>query len=190
MSDWLELAQTTVPLALGIVAYFLGGLNERKRDERTLAREELARKHLRAEARDNERHAFQQATLIELQVSLIALGRSATLTMMADLENIRNTGKFGMLPEDVGGAAELETRGNYHRLVNRVLDDELRAELFSVNDAATAVSYPPTNWKSLSKGEAEALVHTRWARLATELDRVQKALGAALRTELARTDPD
>lgn len=187
MQQWLNLAQVVAPLALGIVAFFLGGLNERKRDERTLEREDIARKHLQREAVDNERHGFQRETLLSLQESLIAVARIGFITLLEDRRIIRETGTFGMLPEEIGGIEARNAMGNFNRLAHRILDESLRADLLRFSGLVSKVTLPPVGWESLSPEQAAASFEKCESDLSAEMSHVQEALGVALRLELART---
>jgi hypothetical protein len=54
----------------GVAAFFVGGVNERRRDERLSAREQAAQEQVARERRDDERHRFQLENYLALQNAL------------------------------------------------------------------------------------------------------------------------
>lgn len=183
----LTVVSTLLTVLGSVGAYFLGGLNERKRDERALARDETARRQNREEDLERERHEFQLANLLKLQESLRRVTRSAFLIITADRHSVAATGNFTLLPPETseGGFANSIRFG---RLVERVVDDKLREELKAFNSYLSNVSLPPTDWRDLKKQDAEELLHDRYVELARKASDVGALLGVQLRSELNRRE--
>jgi hypothetical protein len=179
--DWLG---DSVTLALGIGGFFLGGLNERGRDRRLSAREKTARDEAAKERRDSERHQFQLDNYLALQDALRDFVRACIAISFSDRKNIQDHGHFSQSLPGLSDA-EIEARGTYLRLLNRVLDDKLREALRRLLNLAGDVITPPSN-KSISQDDALAWIRDGLSRLTASVDEVNDMLGERLRTELRR----
>ncbi|TFB99724.1 MULTISPECIES: hypothetical protein [Cryobacterium] len=187
LSTLLASLPTLITAVAGVGAYFLGGLNERKRDERAMAREEAARQGKRAEDLERERHEFQLANLLKLQESLRKVTRSAVLSVIADQRSVAATGTFTFAPSEIDVGA-FENTIRFIRLVERVTNDELRQTLNEFGSHLGTLSLPPMNWADLTKEASERILNARFSGLAPRSKHIAELLGLHLREELNRRD--
>jgi len=182
--DWLA---SVVPVVLGIGGFFAGGYNERLRDERTFQREKATRDEQVRVSREDERHQFQLENYLALQDAALELMRSSVQLWMHDLMTLRETGKFSISPPELSERA-LVARTDYRRLMERVLNDELRAALSDLSSlTADATMQKVQNPPSATAAEAE--LDRKNAKMGTAYEKVSNLLGARLREELNRAAP-
>jgi hypothetical protein len=67
---WLAVLGLVVPAGTGLIGYVLAGRNEQARDDRAAKREAVARRASVRERLQEQSHAFQRETLLELQDAL------------------------------------------------------------------------------------------------------------------------
>lgn len=163
--------------------YGLAGINESRRDERALKREIRTGREARTELGTRKHHEFQLEILLELQDALRELVRSTVRIILSDRATLKTHGKTYLLPEDINLHA-YDARINYIRLINRVTDDALRAELESMSHyAASVVGSLPETEPDDPKAEI-----VRLDRLESDLtlkhEEVTQQLGIQLRSEL------
>jgi len=77
-ASWAAIVGPITILLGGLGGYWLAGRNDDARDRRTVAREESARRAALADRLEEDRHAFQRDTLLELQDELQRLARATT----------------------------------------------------------------------------------------------------------------
>jgi|GEM_PF-5494276 hypothetical protein len=179
--DWLG---PSVTLALGVAAFFVGGLNERQRDQRLSVREHQAREQAARERRADERNRFQLENYLALQDALRECMRAHTMIIWADIARVKEHGNFGHLPEDLDQEA-FSADILFNRLANRVLDDEMRDQLGEFKSAAVTTKAPPLD-KSISNEDAIALLHGRNSTLSDVYQKTADMVGVRLRLELGR----
>ena len=181
-TDWISSIATVV---VGVGGFLLGGLNERRRDERTSQRENASRAEEARERRESERHQFQLENYLALQEALRKFMRATVKILWADRAVVNTTGGFMMLQPELSQKA-FKSGIRFIRLMNRVVDDDLRGRLSAFNSLTTEASLPPINWKSLSKESALALLDSRESRLSNSFSDADEKLGDLLRQELNR----
>lgn len=180
--DWLGSVATVI---VGIGGFFLGGLNERRRDERAFQREEKARTDVRRDRREDERHEFQLANYLALQDALRRHMRATVKCIYADRHSVESTGKFAMLPPGLSEKS-FKTAITFSRLLNRVVNDELRGLLGQLQSLAAQAGLPPMDWRTMPKDRALNLLDSRNLELASKYEEVSVKLGELLRQELNR----
>lgn len=179
--DWLE---PSVTLVLGVAAFFVGGANERRRDQHLSAREQAAREQAARDRRDDERHRFQLENYLALQDALREHMRANAMIIRADRAIVNELGHFTLLPEGLSQTA-FDTGIVFGRLVNRVLDDELRNQLRQFNSMLADSTMPPLD-KTISKEKTIALLDGRDRALTDMYQVVADMVGDHLRRELQR----
>ncbi len=123
--NWLAVIGLVVPAGTGLVGYVLAGRNEQARDERAAKREAVARRASVRERLDEERHAFQRATLLELQDALQRQARSVAKIINYDRRTLRERGTLTLLGPELNDES-YEIGVTTRRLQERVLDAALR----------------------------------------------------------------
>ena len=180
--DWIG---NSVTLLLGIGAFFAGAITERKRDDRAFEREKAARYADAREKLEDERHQFQLDTLLALQDATREYMRAVVRGLWADRNAIKLTGNFGNLPEDVD--RELFEKGiNFSRLINRVVDDDLRNAFHQLIALGSEAALPPIDQKSRTPADLLDVVAKRESSLSVYFQEVSTLLGDVLRSELNR----
>lgn len=168
---------------IGTVAGYLGaGWNEARRDKRSAEREASARHAALVEKLEEERHAFQQDTLLELQDKLLELVRVVAMANKFDAQSVKEKGKVTELPDSVGGEGSRRIFGDVARLRSRVLDPELRQKIGEFT--ALCASDP------VVQGEDFFAPHAAWIQRDIEVSReyelLAEHLGRVIRGELDR----
>jgi hypothetical protein len=181
--NWLALLGLVVPAAAGLAGYVLAGRNERARDERAAAREAMARRALVRERLDEQRHAFQRETLLELQDALQRLVRCAARTILHDQKTLKEHGTLTLLGEELNEES-YEIGVATRRLQERVLDPALRdaVEQFRSHVSGVEASFVVVNELSAEDG----IKHLQ-GQLRTMTEHyvvVNELVGTALRVEL------
>jgi len=184
VADIWTVLPTAITGAASIAAYFLGGLNERRRDERVSARERAAREDDRAASAERSRNEFQLATLLELQESTRRLAQSTARTIIFDERTMKEQGQFTPRPGgfDEGGD---ENHIRFIQLSSRVLDDDLRKALEEFNAAAMEMQMPPLG--QMSKGQALKIMSSRFDSFSKKAGPIVELIGEKVR-ELLNLD--
>lgn len=130
-----ELALITPVLVLGssISGYFFAGVNEAKRDERAREREVGARKELEEATRARSWHEFQLTSMLELQDAIVELARATGRILLSDEKTLEIQGKYYQIPVELNEHADVARR-NLIRLLHRITNEDLRAELENFNN--------------------------------------------------------
>jgi hypothetical protein len=181
--NWLALVGLVVPAATGLAGYVLAGHNERARDERAAVREAMARRASVRERLDEQRHAFQRETLLELQDALQRLVRCTARMILHDQKTLKEHGKLTRLGEELDEES-YETGVTTRRLQERVLDAALRA---AVDEFRRHVTEVETSFISVNDMNAEdGIRHLDGLQmdLVQHYVRLSDQLGTALRVEL------
>lgn len=162
-----------------LVGYQLAGKNESNRDQRTMERENEARRDIKIESREIDWHNFQMTTLLELQGALLELTRATSMVLTADERSLRTSSQYSLLGEGLTEPAR-SAHQNLIRLMNRVTNEELRASLTKFNSRTTAMVVislsPITNLNE----EIKNLVSHR-TELSHLFEEVNEKLGVILR---------
>lgn len=186
MLDWIA---PVVPVVTAFGGFWLAGRNEEKRDQRTLAREDVSRRAARAERLSDERHEIQRQTLFDLQDELVDLGSFTSRIVMFDRRNPGRTrdGKAVQLPDEINEGFTDKMR-SVQRLRSRILDSELRAEVATFTELCThATMIDPT------AGSPEELVDSadrKIQQLAKYFPPLIDRLGEGIRGEIDRLRAD
>jgi hypothetical protein len=123
--NWIAVLGLIVAPVTGLLGYVLAGRNERARDERAAKREAVARRASVRERLDEERHAFQRETLLELQDALQRQVRCAAKVIIHDRSTLREHGTLTQVGPELSGES-YEIGVTTRRLQERVLDGALR----------------------------------------------------------------
>jgi hypothetical protein len=123
--NWLAVIGFVVPAGTGLIGYVLAGRNEQARDERAAKREATARRASVRERLEEERHAFQRETLLELQDALQRQVRSVAKIILHDRRTLREHGTLTQVGPELSGEG-YEIGVTTRRLQERVLDSALR----------------------------------------------------------------
>jgi hypothetical protein len=110
--------------------------------------------------------------------------RKAVLTAMADRRSLKADGKFHMLPPELSDEA-FETSILYGRLLNRVINDELRALLSNFSKLSAELAMIGVSAKDLPVADALRLIDRREAGLTAAYTEMTDKLGVLLRAELS-----
>lgn len=177
----LVIAAATLLASLG--GYLLAGLNERRRDARTLARELQLRNAERESRRDDEAHAFQRETLLALQDAVQLMARLTYKAMHFDHMQARG-GKYTQLPDALSD--DIHSNGvEVRRLVSRVLDAGVRAAVDAFDETSARLSTSPRYLEGLTGDELENRAAASMMELNDGYEALTSILGEALRREIA-----
>lgn len=177
----IVVAAATLLASLG--GYLLAGRNERQRDERTLKRELRLRVSERAAQLDDNRHALQRETLLELQDALQATARLTSKAMHFDHMQARQ-GKYTQLPETLSEdmmANAVEVR----RLASRILDSEVRDGVDEFIALSTRLSMLPKSLEGLTGSRLEDQAFAKLVEFDKGFTAMTTTLGEAARREIA-----
>jgi hypothetical protein len=181
--NWLALVGLVVPAATGLAGYVLAGHNERARDERAAVREAMARRASVRERLDEQRHAFQRETLLELQDALQRLVRCTARMIFHDQNTLKEHGKLTRLGEELDKES-YEIGVTTRRLQERVLEGALRA---AVDEFRRHVTEVETSFISVNDMKADdGISHLDGLQrdLVQHYVTLSDQLGTALRVEL------
>jgi hypothetical protein len=181
--NWIAVLGLIVAPVTGLLGYVLAGRNERARDERAAKREAIARRASVRERLDEERHAFQRETLLELQDALQRQVRCAAKVLLHDRSTLQEHGTLTQLEPELNEES-YEIGVTTRRLKERVLDEALRD---AVEEFRSHVTEIETSFISVREMSAETGVQ--------HLDGLQRdtaqhyialsdQVGTALRAEL------
>jgi hypothetical protein len=123
--NWLAVIGLVVPAGTGLIGYLLAGRNEQARDERAAKREAVARRASVRERLEEQSHAFQLETLLELQDVLQRQVRSVAKIILHDRSTLREHGTLTQLGPELNEES-YEIGVTTRRLQERVLDAALR----------------------------------------------------------------
>ena len=140
-ASWAAIVGPITTLLGGLGGYWLAGRNDDARDRRTVAREESARLAALADRLEEDRHAFQRDTLLELQDELQRLARATTRILLQDERTVKESGRLYQLPEGLSDE-EFQIFTAVRRLWVRVLDPELRKAVERFVDVCSRASLP------------------------------------------------
>lgn len=177
----IVIAVATLLASLG--GYLLAGLNERRRDARTLARELELRVAERGLRRDDEAHAFQRESLLALQDAAQLMARLTYKAMHFDHMQARG-GNYTQLPDAISDdlyANRVEVR----RLASHVLDAGVRAAVDSFEATSARLSTSPRYLEGLTGEDLENRAVASMGELNDGYGALTAALGEAARREIA-----
>ncbi|GAA3332173.1 hypothetical protein HP467_15855 [Curtobacterium albidum] len=184
---WGQVVIAAVAVFGSVLGYMLSGLNDARRDRRTTLRERAAR-HEERDAEDRrERHAFQRATLLELQDAVQLMARLTGRTMHFDHMQARE-GKQTQLPSQYDD--EMHANGvDVIRLRNRLLDDDLRRSIAVFESQCDQVSKLPLRYQGHVGEEADGVAFELMRTFGDQVSVVMDAVGVALRANLSTPPP-
>lgn len=177
----IVLASATLGASLG--GYLLAGVNEHRRDQRTMRREMRIRAAERAAVREDEMHAMQRETLLALQDAVQAMARLTGRALHFDHMQARE-GKFTQLPGELSDGM-LANGIEVKRLMHRVLSDKVREAVDGFNAETVRLSLDPSY---LEGHDGESLEHRALLRASELTDayaHVSNLLGQEIRDEIA-----
>jgi len=188
---WTAIVGPITTLLGGLGGYWLAGRNDDARDRRAAERESNARRAALSERLEEDRHAFQRETLLQLQDELQRLSRNTAEGISQDRSTIRERGQIFIHPDNLSDEGR-QIIVSVQRLRARVLDPELRSRVNDFINVCTAT------WLTLTMeypggivpdGEKEAAL-ARISRLSLEMaqayQQLTDVLGVHLRRELDR----
>lgn len=176
----IVVAVATLLASLG--GYMLAAVNDRHRDERALHRELKLRESDRSSQLENDRHAFQRETILELQDALQLMSRLAGKAMLFDHMQAREA-RYTQLPGDLSD--EMHANGvEVRRLTSRVLDSRVRAAVADFVGRASRLSMSPGYLKGLVGDDLENAATAHMMELGNAYEALSDVLGEALRLEI------
>ncbi|MUK02292.1 hypothetical protein GM708_10350 [Vibrio cholerae] len=170
-------------LVASIGGYLLAGLNERRRDERTMQRESRLRVLDRGAQLDDGRRALQRETMLALQDAVQAMARFAGQAMHFDHMQARQ-GKYTQLPDALSNdmfVNQVEVR----RLASRILDSDVRDAVDGLIELTVRLTTSPKDLEGLVGDRLENGAFAKLANLNDEYAAVSRILGEAVRREIA-----
>jgi hypothetical protein len=186
MINWTAIAAVIGSIATVVGSYggyWLAGRNEEQRDQRADAREAAGRRAALADRLEEERHAFQRDTMLELQDQLLELARIWTLVLIEDEKTLKADGKIYLLPDNIGGDKPRLVTASIQRLRTRILDPGLRK---AIGDYVTLCSRDSTGLMNIEPDRAIAEVRRREREINEAYTTLAEQLGDHLRMELDR----
>ncbi|WP_417218577.1 hypothetical protein [Arthrobacter sp.] len=181
----IVIAAATLLASLG--GYLLAGLNERRRDARTLARELQLRGTERESRRDDEAHTFQREILLALQDAVQLMARLTYKAMHFDHMQARE-GKYTHLPDTLSD--DMHSNGvDVRRLASRVLDAGVRAAVDAFKDTSARLSISPRHLQGLVGDDLENRATSDIMELHEGFETLTAVLGEAVRREIAWRPP-
>jgi hypothetical protein len=191
--DWLAVIGLVVPAGTGLIGYVLAGRNEQARDERAAKREAVTRRASVRERLDEQSHAFQRETLLELQDALQRQVRSVAEIILHDRRTLQEQGTLTLLGPELDEES-YEIGVTTRRLQERVLDEALRG---AVGEFRRHVADAEVACMAVSEMSAEAGVQYLdglQREVAEHYIALSDQVGTALRAELGwlpeETRPD
>lgn len=184
--DWLAALGLIVPALTGIAGYGLAGRNEQARDVRAADREAVARRAAQGERLDEQRHAFQRETLLELQDVLQRQVRCTAKAILHDKRTLQSTGTL----TQVGPELDQESYDNavaLRRLKVRVLDENLRNEIEAFHGFTASIQVPVAVISQTSPADAIKRLDEQMRELSERYEALTETLGISLRAELGRS---
>lgn len=177
----IVVAAATLLAALG--GYVLAGINERKRDERTLRRELDLRAAERLAQQDEDFHRLQRQTLLDLQEALQIMARLTGKALFFDHMQARQQ-KYTQLPPELN--EELHSNGvEVNLLASRVVDVSVRDAVNEFTLLSAHLSMSPRSLKGLSDDHLEARAMERSMQLNEGYVAVSSLLGIRIREEIS-----
>ena len=122
--NWIAVLGLIVAPGDGPLGLHPAGRNERARDERVAARDAIARRASVRERLEEQSHAFQRETLLELQDVLQRLMRSTAKIILHDEKTLKEQGKLTLVGEELDQESYqigVLTRRVQERLLNPAL---------------------------------------------------------------------
>lgn len=179
---WGQVVIAGVAVVGSVLGYMLSGFNDARRDRRAADHEREARREERDAAVWIERHAFQRATLLELQDAIQLMARLTGRTMHFDHMQARES-KYTQLPHNY--SEEMHSNGvDVIRLRNRLLDADLRETIAIFEKQCTAVSMVPDRYQARPAEDADAVAMELLREFDGQVTSVMDAVGEALRANL------
>jgi hypothetical protein len=181
--NWLALVGLVVPAATGLVGYVLAGRNERARDERAAAREAIARRASVRERLDEQSHAFQRETLLELQDVLQRLMRCTSRVILHDRRTLKERGELTLVGEELDRES-YEIGVAAQRLQERVLERALREAIGQFRSQVSTIQASFVFVSEMSAEDGIAHLESQLATLGEYYTAITHLVGTALRIEL------
>ncbi|MCJ0700239.1 hypothetical protein FRIG_03670 [Frigoribacterium faeni] len=180
---WGQIIIAITAVLGSILGYALAGLNDARRDQRAVIREQEARLEERKMAALREQRDFQLATLLELQDALQLMARLTGRALHFDHMQARR-GEYTQFPAHYSD--EMHTNGvDVTRLRNRLLDDSLRTRIERFQEECAKASMLPTRYKGLEGDQLEAEALGLLTTFGSQVSILMDYLGTVLRRELA-----
>lgn len=174
------LAFATLLASLG--GYVFAGINERRRDERTLEGEMAMRRRDLLAKLESEKHALQLESLMALQDALQRVARLTGKTMYFDHMQARDE-KYTQLPEGLSEEM-LQAEVSASRYAERVLDPQVRSAVRRFMDLSKRLSMLPTDLQGLSGEALENHANEKLREFGHGYNSMAELLGEALRREI------
>ncbi|MCW3063320.1 MAG: hypothetical protein JWN32_492 [Solirubrobacterales bacterium] len=181
--NWLAFVGLVVPAATGLAGYVLAGRNDRARDERAAAREAIARRASVSERLEEQRHAFQRQTLLELQDVLQRMVRCTAKVILHDQQTLKESGTLTQVGEELSNES-YEIGVATRRLQERVLDPALRGAAEQFRAHVTGHELSAVALRELSADDALKRLEAQLRDLNGQYVVISDLVGASLRVEL------
>lgn len=181
--DFLAVLGLLVPAGAGLAGYGLAGRNERARDERAAEREGIARRASVRERLEEQGHAFQRETLLELQDALQRMVRCAAQIILHDQDALKQDRERPQLGEKLNNET-YEVGVTTRRLQERILDTALREAVgqFRKHMADTETCFAVA-W-GMKAEEGITYLEGQLREVTMHYMELSELVGVALRTEL------
>jgi hypothetical protein len=180
---WGQVVVASVAVIGSVIGYVLAGFNDARRDRRAAIRERATRLEDRDIEVRSERHAFQRATLLELQDSVQLMARLTGRAMTFDLMQARKGEYTQLVP---GWSDEMhENAVDVTRLRNRLLNEGLRQSIEQFQSECVNATTLPDRYQSRPVDEAEAVGFALMRTFGEQVNVVMAAVGEALRANLS-----
>lgn len=175
-TDW-QAATTAIALVIG---FALNEISASFRDRRQDKRESMNN----GRKREDIRHELQRVTLLELQVVTQTAFKDCYQVILHNEGALRNSGKFTEIPEDLD-ARFLDSSNTLSRLINRILDDELRGKLSEFFNFLYSVRDFPQKLPKAYPVNADDYINENSQNLIALAVSVDQWLGKQVRAEIA-----
>ncbi|MGA9314510.1 MAG: hypothetical protein WBV77_07775 [Solirubrobacteraceae bacterium] len=181
--NWLAVLGLLVPSGTGLAGYILAGRNEEARDERTAKREAVARRISARERLEEQRHALQRETLLELQDALQRQVRCAAKVIFHDQQTVKQHGTLTQIGEELNEES-YRIGVTVRRLKERVLDPELRVAIEQFHNHVSGLDASVVVVKEMSAQDGIKHLGGQLMNLTNHYTSVSDLMGTSLRVEL------
>ncbi len=179
---WAQVIIAASTFFAGILGYLLAGVNDARRDRRSVERETVARREEARTAALRSRHEFQLETLLALQDAVQRMARLTGRAIHFDHMHARKS-LYTQLPDEYDQEMTANST-DVSRLRNRILDSGLREAIATFQSASNQATESPGRYEGLQGPALEAEAMRVLREFGAHVDNVMNQIGVALRSEL------
>lgn len=166
-----------------LLGYWIAGQNESRRDQRAFDHESVTRRESRHEDSERRLYEYQRELLERMQDSWTELVISSVAISTFQIQSLLSHGQYMDTPEELEKRV-VSSRIQFNPLMERVTDDELRAELQEVSMLLTRTTIAYLGNKVVdAKAETESLRKDSLASL-ERVTKINEKIGVLLRDNL------